>query len=114
MYNKEMAGKLFLKHGYQPFTLYQPYTTSLEKDVESLCDHMPFNTYENAIYGHLLGPHFANSVRSFRHQPDRGDVASVDETSQSRMRAAYVKTQRIVQQEFYACTNERMWTEKQG
>ena len=49
---------------------------------------MPFNIYENAIYGHPLGPHFSDNVRSLRHQPDRGDVAPVEEVSQSRMRAA--------------------------
>ena len=75
---------------------------------------MPFNIHENAIYGHPLGPHFSDNVRSLRHQPDRSDMASVEEVSQSRIRAAYDKTQRIVQEESYARMNERMWAEKQG
>ena len=75
---------------------------------------MPFNIHENAIYGHPLGPHFSDNVRPLRHQLDRSDVASVEEVSQSRMRAAYDETQRIVQEESYARVNERMWKDKQG
>ena len=75
---------------------------------------MPFNIHKNAIYGHPLGPHFSDNVRSLRHQLDRSDVASVKEVSQSRMRAAYDETQRIVQEESYARMNERMWKDKQG
>ena len=73
---------------------------------------MPFNIHENAIYGHPLGPHFSDNVRSLRHQLDRSDVASVEEVSQSRMRAAYDETQRIVQEESYSRMNERMWKDK--
>ena len=75
---------------------------------------MPFNIHENALYGHPLDPHFSDNVRPLRHQPDRGDVASVEEVSQSRMRAAYDETQRIVQEESYARMNERMWKDNQG
>ena len=69
---------------------------------------IPFNIHENAIYGHPLSLHLSDNVRSLRHQPDRGDVALVEEVSQSRMRAAYDETQRIVQEESYARMNERM------
>ena len=41
-------------------------------------------------------------------------VASIEEVSQSRMRAAYDETQRIVQEESYARMNDRMWKDKQG
>ena len=61
--------------------------------------YMPFNIHENAFYGHPLGTHFSDNVRSLRHQPDRGDVASAKEVSQSRMRAAYDESQRIVQED---------------
>ena len=74
---------------------------------------MLFNIQENAIYGHPLGPHFSDNVRSSLHQPDRGDVASVEEVSQSRMRAAYDEIQHIFQEESYACMNERIWAKKQ-
>ena len=72
---------------------------------------MPLNVNGNAIYGHPLGPHIPNSVSSLCHHPDSIDVASVEEVSQSRMRAAYDETQRIVQEESYARMNERMWAE---
>ena len=75
---------------------------------------MPLNIYENAIYGHPLGPHFSGNVRSLRHQPDRSDMASVEEVSQSRMRATYDERQRIVQEDSYASMNERMCDDKQG
>ncbi len=75
---------------------------------------MPFNIHENAIYGHPLGPHFSDNVRPLRHQLDRSDVASVEEVSQSRMRAAYDDTQRIVQEESYARMNERMRADKEA
>ena len=75
---------------------------------------LPFNVHENAIFGHPMGPHFSNNVKSLPHQPDRSDVAPVEEISQSRMRAAYDETQRIVQEESYARMNERMWRDKQG
>ena len=39
-------------------------------------------------------------------------MASVEEVSQSRMRAAYDETQRIVQEDSYARMNERMWRGK--
>ena len=39
---------------------------------------MPFNIHENAIYGHPLGPHFSDNVRSLRHLPDRSNVALVE------------------------------------
>ena len=42
------------------------------------------------------------------------DVVSVEEVSQSRMRAAYDETQRIVQEESYARMNERMWADKEA
>ena len=42
------------------------------------------------------------------------DVALVEEVSQSRMRAAYDETQRIVQEESCARMNDRMWKDKQG
>ena len=75
---------------------------------------MPFNIHENAIYGHPLGPHFSDNVRSLHHQPDRGYLASAEEVSQSRMRAAYDETQRIVQEESYARMNERMRADKRS
>ena len=43
-----------------------------------------------------------------------GDMASVEKLSQSRMRAAYDETQRIVQEESYARMNERMRTDKEA
>ena len=75
---------------------------------------MPLNIPENTIYGHPLGPHLWGNVRSLRHQPDRSDMASVEEVSQSRMRAAYDESQRIVQEESIASMNERMCDDKQG
>ena len=75
---------------------------------------MPFNIHENAIYGHLLGPHFSGNVRPLRHQIDRSDVASVGEVSQSRMRAVYEETQRIVQEESYARMYKRMRADKEA
>ena len=42
------------------------------------------------------------------------DVVSVEEVSQSRMRAAYDENQCIVQEESCARMNERMWKDKQG
>ena len=60
------------------------YVTGLERTIGD----MPFKIHENANYGHPLGPYFSDNVRSLRHQPDRGDVAPVEEVSQSRMRAA--------------------------
>ena len=75
---------------------------------------MPFNIHENAIYGHPLGLHFSDNVRSLRHQLDRSDVASVKEVSQSRMRTAYVETQRIVQEDSYARMNERIRADQEA
>ena len=43
-----------------------------------------------------------------------GDTTSVKKISQSRMRAAYDETQRIVQEESYARMNERMRTDKEA
>ena len=82
--------------------------------MESLCDHMPFNIHEHAVYGYPLGLHFSDNVRPLIHQPDGSDVASVEEASQSRMRVAYDETQRIGQEESNARMNERVWREKQG
>ena len=42
------------------------------------------------------------------------DVVSVEEVSQSRMKAAYDENQCIVQEESCARMNERMWKDKQG
>ena len=42
------------------------------------------------------------------------DVVSVEEVSQSRMRAAYDENQRIVEEKSCARMNERMWKDKQG
>ena len=75
---------------------------------------MPFNIHKNAIYGHPLGPHFSDNVRSLRHQLDRSDVASVKEVSQSRMRTAYEEIQRIVQEDSYARMNERIRADKEA
>ena len=75
---------------------------------------MPFNIHENAIYGHPHGPHFSDNVRSLRHQPDRGYLASAEEVSQSRMRAAYDEAQRIVQEESFARMNERLRADKEA
>ena len=41
-------------------------------------------------------------------------MASVEEVSQSRMRAVYDESQRIVQEESIASMNERMCDDKQG
>ena len=75
---------------------------------------LPFDIHENAIFGHPIGPHFSDYVRPLRHKLDRSDVASVEKLSQSRMRAAYDETQRIVQEESYARMNERMRTDREA
>ena len=75
---------------------------------------MLFNVHENAIYGNPLVSHFSDYVSLLRHQPDPSDVASVEEVSQSRIRASYDETKHIVQKEPYALMNDRMWAQKWG
>ena len=75
---------------------------------------MLFNVHENVIYGHPLVRYFSDNVSLLRHQPDRSDVASVEEVSQSRIRASYDETKCNVHREPYALMNERMWAQKQG
>ena len=86
------------------------YVTGLGRTIRD----MPFKIRENANYGHPLGPYFSDNVRSLHHPPDRGDMASVEEVSQSRMTAAYDDTQRIVQEESYARMDERMRADKEA
>ena len=82
--------------------------------MESLCDHMPLNINRNAIYRPPVGLRIPNSVRPLFHQLDSIDMASVEEVSQSRMRAAYDDTQRIVQEDSYARMNERIRADQEA
>ena len=57
---------------------------------------------------------FYHNFRYLHYKLNIGDTASVEKLSQSRMRAAYDETQRIVQEESYARMNERMRTDKEA
>jgi hypothetical protein len=82
--------------------------------------NMPFNVYENSIFGHPIGPNFAPHGRPLRDKPNLRNVASkppsdtLEDYSRTRMKESYEQMQRWATEESYNRMGERVRRDKEA